>query len=166
MSTMVPQSDTEILQGKRIMFVEDRQPVIDLFLEELPQLIGNPVIITRVKTLSEAVHEIGEAAPEFDLVVIDLHMPGELPSELRRYADLIGPDLNEGQALGLWLHATRKNIPYLYLTSVPEAYKSLADDAPAQAEPINKFLESPFDFPARLAGVLRNTSETTGTAPR
>jgi len=154
MNQNVNQADIEILKGRRILFVEDRGEVIDFFLEELQEVTEGTVEITRAKTLSEAVREITEAMQKFDLIVIDLHMPSEFPDELKPFADLINPDINEGQTLGLWLHKFHEETPYLYLSSVPEAYRPHPDDTPTEPEPVNKFLESPFDFPKRLAAVL------------
>jgi CheY-like chemotaxis protein len=152
MNAATDKSDQEVLKGKRILFVEDRPQTLEFFLEELTEVAGEKVDV-EAKSLSEAVDSLSKSGANFHMVVIDLHMPGELPEVLKPFAKQIGPDLNEGQTLGLWLRKTFPAIPYLYLSSLPDAYRTVADDKPARGL-INKFLESPFDFPRHLAAVL------------
>ncbi len=154
MNARIDQSNTDILKGKRILFVEDHPQTLDFFIEELEEVVDG-IKITQAPTLSEAVSKLSAQDNKFALVVIDLHMPGDFPQELRVFAERIAPDLNQGQTLGLWLDETHKSIPYIYLSSVPDAYNRNGGDKPAEKEPINKFRESIVDFPGHLAGALQ-----------
>lgn len=156
MNTMPTETDTETLSGRRILFVEDRPDTLEFFFEALREAAGQKIDIDYATTFGEAISKISTAVPAFDLVVIDLLMPGEFPEELKAYSERLVPDLNEGQTLGLWLHKEYPDTPYLYLSSVPEAYKFRDDDTPEPREPVNKFLESPVDLPKRVAKILRD----------
>jgi CheY-like chemotaxis protein len=154
MNVPVAHTDSEILKGKRILFVEDRPQTLRFFLEALSGVTGDQVHVKKVKTLREAVHDLSESEAPFDMVVIDLHMSGDLPEELKPFETKIQRSLNEGQTLGLWLHEHRQSIPYVYLSSVPDAFRADVGDRPA-FDPINKFTEKLRDFPHHLADALR-----------
>ena len=154
MNVPVAHTDSEILKGKRILFVEDRPQTLRFFLEALVGVAGSEVKLKKVKTLQEAVKNLSTTDDAFDMVVIDLHMSGELPDELKPFEAKVQPSLNEGQTLGLWLHEHHQDIPYVYLSSVPDAFRTDVGDRPV-FDPINKFTEKLRDFPHHLADALR-----------
>jgi CheY-like chemotaxis protein len=146
-----------ILSGKRILFVEDRPQTLEFFIDELRHATRETVRIDNAENLAEAVRLVRDESDGYDMVVIDLHMPGKLPEALQPYRSIVRPELNEGQILGIWLHAERGEIPYVYLSSVPDAYRPIATDTPALREPLNKFELSPWEFPDRLATAIEGS---------
>jgi CheY-like chemotaxis protein len=159
MENEIENGDEKILKGTRILFVDDRPAGLNFFIQELERVADGDVEICQTKTLQQALDELSAEGIGFDMVVIDLHMPGELPESLKPFEARVGRDLNEGQTLGLWLREKHPHIPYLYLSSVPDAYLPSDRDSPELA-PINKFTEKLRDFPAHLAAALRQRSRS------
>jgi CheY-like chemotaxis protein len=152
---------TSILNDKRILFVEDDLSTLEFFIDELNEATDNAVTYETAETLQDALGKLNER--NFDLVVIDLHMPGNLPPELIDYQERIARNarteqlaLNQAQSFGMWLHQNEQGIPYVYLSSVPDAYvdEEATEDRPALAKPLNKFKVDPWTFPDILARAI------------
>lgn len=152
---------TSILTDKRILFVEDDLSTLEFFIDELNEATDNGVTCDTAETLQDAMGKLREQ--NFDLVVIDLHMPGNLPPELIDYQERVARsakteqlELNQAQSFGMWLHHNEQGIPYVYLSSVPEAYADdeATEDRPALAKPLNKFKLDPWNFPDILARAI------------
>ena len=102
------------LQGRTILFVEDRPDSILYFVERLR---GQGVQIRILRRISSVLDLLQEGDQTLDFVCIDLFLDESDP-RLVRYRDKVElTDTNQGQLLGLFLQD--KKIPYLYLTAYP-----------------------------------------------
>jgi CheY-like chemotaxis protein len=146
--------NTSILANKHVLFVDDRLQTLEFFIEELERATGHSIIVDTAESLAEAVTKMRDPDVHYDIVVIDLNMPGDLPLELEQYKQNIKIELNEAQTLGMWLHDRPEHITYLYLSNITDAYFDTDKDHPALGHPLNKFDVSPTDFPDRLAQAL------------
>jgi CheY-like chemotaxis protein/energy-coupling factor transporter ATP-binding protein EcfA2 len=150
----------EVLAGREILVVDDRPTSLEFLLYALRSATHNAVRITERRSLGEAVQELKEQPEKYDVVVIDLHIPGKLPEELEPYARTIDIDLNEGQALGLWLKQNRPQLPYLYLSAVPNAHLHCGVEG-SGVEVLRK-VDSAKGFPYRLAEFLKRAEQALG----
>ncbi len=138
------------MAGKRILFVEDRPSTISSYREELEMIPD--LKVEYVDTLEKAcmLFEAEKESPPFDIVLIDLNLP-PVPKSLAMYAErLEADDLNEGQALGLWLSDKHPQIRYAYLTALSAVLDKEVDPSQAKIEVIDKNLVMPIDLPEKL----------------
>ena len=102
------------LQGRTILFVEDRPDSILYFVEQLKRQEVQIRILRRISSVLDLLQE-GDQRVHF--VCIDLFLDESDP-RLAGYRDKVElTDTNQGQLLGLFLQD--KKIPYLYLTAYP-----------------------------------------------
>ena len=103
------------LHDKRILFVEDRAHTVRVYRDELLRL---KAVTQLAENMGDAVDKL-ESQKKFDLLLIDLNIP-PLPESLMEYGRKLRKlELNEGQALGMWLDDRHPDLPYAYLTAVP-----------------------------------------------
>ncbi len=143
----------DILIGKRVLFVEDRPTTISSYREELE--ITPRVKTEYVESLEDAwaIFEPNKKSPPYDIVLIDLNIP-PIPRVLSPYAERLNAfELNEGQALGLWLSEHCPQVPYAYLTALPVVVDRKVDPSQAGIIIINKNTLMPDDFPTELCKV-------------
>ena len=146
------------LRKTRILFVEDRPETLKFFIKELVKASEGEVIIDEARDLPAAVEKI--RVNEYEMVVIDLHLPGELPDDLQVYSSKLEVKLNSGQTLGLWIHDKFKNIAYIYLSAVPDVHRHIQAAEPAEILVLNKLEDSPREFPQHVASVLHGHSHS------
>ncbi len=102
----------EELQGKSILFVDDRPDSVVAFRKELEDLGAKTK--TR-RSINSALRELGKE--DFDLVVIDLFLPNDYGG-LETYRDKITMNgNNQGELLACYLRQANPRVPYVYLTS-------------------------------------------------
>ncbi len=149
--------DIERLKGKRFLFVDDRKSAISYYQKELG-VTGQDITSKRANSLEDALKMLKNAEGNeqlFDIVLIDLHIP-PIPDELASYAKQLRYDwtkLNEGQTLGLWLEENHPNLPYAYLTVVPDVMdRSL--DSQTNIQLIDKDKVLPDQIAEKLCMVL------------
>ncbi len=116
-----------------ILFVDDK-PVTHAFFRDIMDkstTYTNYEILLALD-LADAVEILeSDSNITFKAVIIDLHLPGEIPEQLKnKYENKYNGhiQLNEGQVLGMYLH--ERNIPYMYLSGFSQKYKP-------QLEPIS-----------------------------
>ncbi|MCP4698400.1 MAG: hypothetical protein GY862_16340 [Gammaproteobacteria bacterium] len=144
----------QILAGKRVLFVEDRPETIALYIEELEETVPD-LEIESVEKLEKAWKLLGsgKTQPPFDIVLIDLNIP-PVPEVLQEYAEnLEARDLNEGQALGLWLSDKYPHVKYAYLSAVSRAIDKGVDASQAKIMIIDKYTVMPDELPKKLCEV-------------
>jgi CheY-like chemotaxis protein len=113
--TMTKEELKEHLEGKKILFVDDRFSSIGAYSEILQDNYG--VQTASAITLQEALDKLKENS--FDLVLIDLNI-NPLPDDLKNYREQFKSFmLNNGQTLGMWLSEHQPKTPYAYLSALP-----------------------------------------------
>ncbi|MCP4695970.1 MAG: response regulator [Gammaproteobacteria bacterium] len=145
------------LTGKRILFVEDRPDTILFYekrLEDIPDVETEQA--ESQKEAWDLFYPVREPPP-FDIVLIDLNLP-PVPSELLKGdARKLEPrDLNEGQALGLWLSKHYPKVPYAYLTALPGVIDRSVHKSQEKIAVLDKNLVSAYDFPGKIYGICRS----------
>ncbi|MCP4698929.1 MAG: response regulator [Gammaproteobacteria bacterium] len=141
----------EVLGGKRLLFVEDRPATILFYMKQLEQCVPG-LEISHAESLLEAwnlLNPVRSPLP-FNIVLIDLNLP-PIPPELKDYARRLETgDLNEGQALGLWLSDHYPQVRYAYLTALPKVINRELDKSQKQITVLDKNSLSDQDFPEEI----------------
>ncbi len=150
------ENDIECIQKlSNILFVDDRETNI-LSYQKMLKRAGKHIVTKYADSLQQALDmlkPVNVNKPPFDMILIDLHMP-PLPPALVKYSTEIQYKLNEGQTLGLWLDKKYPDMPYAYLTVVPDA---IDDRSGSQAHigVINKNTVLPRDIVQELCLALK-----------
>lgn len=108
-----------LLKNKNILFIDDNRDSAQYYLEGLQV---NGANVTFVKNLRDALTCINEDTVPFDFILIDLDVRSAfIPPELRD--EITKLESSQGQAFGQFLIKQKKDIPYRYLSVVPQVFK-------------------------------------------
>ena len=142
------------LQGRTILFVEDRPDSILYFVERLK---GQGVQIKILRRISSVLDLLQEGDQTVHFVCIDLFLDESDP-RLARYRDKVElTDTNQGQLLGLYLQ--EQEIPYLYLTAYPPWFQK--NDQQKEVKVFEKISSSYEELVRHIESEITRKSEAT-----
>ena len=132
---------------KKVLFVEDRTAAISDYIEYLQE--DKRIDVEVCYSIEQAFDSIQDGEI-FDFIIIDLNNP-PIPEALKKYKKRLNQmDLNEGQALGLWLDDEYSKIPYVYLSVMPIV---MDDELQEQIEVLDKNSLKPKEFHEKINNI-------------